>query len=561
MRLHLILLSLFATSGLAAKVRPAKNLARDENNLPFEEFEEKFHEFFESGKWKDIAEHELQLEEHEIEAANEAYKEGFSSFWEKLNEFSAWTKEDVEALIEGAKDPGKERFFGLIEPSEENKKLSREAEAYLKKTYARLARTDVPDSYDAREHGLITSVKNQASCGSCAAFASNTVMETCMLKEGASLDDLDLSEQQILDCGYDGECMSGWNGACPHSYISFMAENGGRDWSHENQYAYEANTYSNNCQEKGIWQSGAKVTESIYDYSCDEEKMKQLVYEYGAVETGIYASDSAFGNYGGGVFTGCSTGVNSNHAVVAVGYGTENGEDYWIVKNSWGSGWGDGGYIKIKRGASQCNIGAWCMVAECTATGSSEPSPDGGDDSDSSDDVPTDLFCDVSAQFGEINGPAELDMGLGPKSVLCEMGVCSPHPAGPSNACIYICGELECTGSSDYDYGTTEASTGNGCVYPHWATDNICDDENNVPECDYDGGACCQVDPPHYWDNYCTECECKTPNCAIPHWSEDRWCDDENNNPACNFDGGACCQDNPLDGWDNYCTECECLHK
>ena len=140
-------------TGLAAKVRPAKNLARDENNLPFEEFEEKFHEFFESGKWKDIAEHELQLEEHEIEAANEAYKEGFSSFWEKLNEFSAWTKEDVEALIEGAKDPGKERFFGLIEPSEENKKLSRKAEAYLKKIYARLARTDVPDSYDARLHG------------------------------------------------------------------------------------------------------------------------------------------------------------------------------------------------------------------------------------------------------------------------------------------------------------------------------------------------------------------------------------------------------------------------
>ena len=143
----------FYHTGLAAKVRPAKRLDLEEFKETFKQYEKEFNEYFESGKWKDIAEHEFKLEECQINELNEAYKEGLSPFWEKLSEFSAWTKEDVEALIEGAKDPGKERFFGLIEPSEENKKLSREAEAYLKKTYARLARTDVPDSYDAREYG------------------------------------------------------------------------------------------------------------------------------------------------------------------------------------------------------------------------------------------------------------------------------------------------------------------------------------------------------------------------------------------------------------------------
>jgi len=443
MKFALLLLGLCATLGWAAKIRQVKLYRDDEpSDESFDEFEKKHHQYAlpdEAAKYED----ELKEEEKEIQEENEKFKEGKATFSEKVNDLTDWTKDEIEKDKEGAIDPATSRFFGLIEPSEEDKMLSPEAEANLKKIYARLARTDVPDSYDARDHGLITSVKNQASCGSCAAFASNTVMETCMLKAGASLDDLDLAEQQILDCGFDGNCMNGCNGACPHSYISFMAEEGGRDWSHEYQYAYEADTYSNNCQEKDTWASGAKVTESIYDYSCTEEKLKQLVYEYGAVETGIYASDSAFGNYASGVFDGCSTDVGSNHAVVAVGYGTENGDDYWIVKNSWGSGWGDNGYIKIKRGNFQCNIGNWCMVAGCTATGTAEPAPP-APTSPPPEEIPTDLFCDISEYFGALEGTLYVDMGLGWKMVKCEAGVCSPEPAGPSNSCVYICGETKC---------------------------------------------------------------------------------------------------------------------
>ena len=49
-----------------------------------------------------------------------------------------------------------------------------------------------------------------------------------------------------------------------------------------------------------------------------------------------------------------------------------------------------------------------------------------------------------------------------------------------------------------------------GCVTPEWANDDFCDDENNTPECNYDGGACCQISPEDGWDDYCIECECKT---------------------------------------------------
>jgi hypothetical protein len=66
-----------------------------------------------------------------------------------------------------------------------------------------------------------------------------------------------------------------------------------------------------------------------------------------------------------GVFNQCST-TKINHAVTVVGYGTQNGMPYWLVKNSWGPNWGDNGYIRIRRGTNECGIGGNCVVTECT---------------------------------------------------------------------------------------------------------------------------------------------------------------------------------------------------
>ena len=79
---------------------------------------------------------------------------------------------------------------------------------------------------------------------------------------------------------------------------------------------------------------------------CNEDKLKKLVYKYGAVATGIYASDRGLSNVNKGVFDQCST-TKINHAVTVVGYGTQNGRPYWLIKNSWGDNWGDGGYVRI----------------------------------------------------------------------------------------------------------------------------------------------------------------------------------------------------------------------
>jgi C1A family cysteine protease len=73
------------------------------------------------------------------------------------------------------------------------------------------------------------------------------------------------------------------------------------------------------------------------------------------VSVAIEADQSAFQLYAGGVFS-ATCGRKLDHAVLAVGYGTDNGVDYWKVKNSWGTGWGDHGYMRLKRGVDLCGI-------------------------------------------------------------------------------------------------------------------------------------------------------------------------------------------------------------
>ena len=79
-------------------------------------------------------------------------------------------------------------------------------------------------------------------------------------------------------------------------------------------------------------------------------------------------TDSTFSYYGGGILSRCSKNGrwDLNHAVTVVGYGTDGGEDYWLIKNSWGDWWGENGYIKLARGSNACSVGWWITVVKCT---------------------------------------------------------------------------------------------------------------------------------------------------------------------------------------------------
>ena len=109
---------------------------------------------------------------------------------------------------------------------EPNKKNTPEEQARLDEMYAKMANRDTyPDSYDARDLGIVTEVKNQGSCGSCAAFATTAAVEICLAKAGAELTNLDIAEQQLVDCAYDGDHACGCNGATMAVYPEFIAGN------------------------------------------------------------------------------------------------------------------------------------------------------------------------------------------------------------------------------------------------------------------------------------------------------------------------------------------------
>ena len=152
----------------------------------------------------------------------------------------------------------------------------------------------------------ITPVKNQKSCGSCSAFASTAMHETCIIRAlRFRSGNLDLSEQQLVDCAYDNKAAFGCKGAYIRAYPKWLANQNYGLVNHENNYPYANADPKLACQNVPHWGAGARITKALTDDFCDEEKLKKWVYQYGAVVSVIYASDTGFMNYKGGIFSTC----------------------------------------------------------------------------------------------------------------------------------------------------------------------------------------------------------------------------------------------------------------
>eukprot|EP01084_Bolivina_argentea_P229892 387904_1 len=192
---------------------------------------------------------------------------------------------------------------------------------------------------DWRKQGYVTPVKNQGMCGSCWAFSSTGNMEGQWMKAKGSL--VSFSEEELVQCAGSAGNL-GCRGGLMDNAFKWVAQNGGID--SESDYPYTSGTgTTGTCKSSKLSNVAASFSSHI-DVAQDEEQMAAWVAKNGPLAIAVDAA-SGWQTYNGGIMSDCY-GTSLDHGVLLVGYGTENGTDYWLIKNSWGSGWGEDGYIR-----------------------------------------------------------------------------------------------------------------------------------------------------------------------------------------------------------------------
>lgn len=223
----------------------------------------------------------------------------------------------------------------------------------------------VPASLDWRKEGAVTPVKDQGSCGDCWAFSATGAIEGINKIFTGSL--VSLSEQELCDC--DKSYNNGCGGGLMDYAFKWVIKNHGIDT--EEDYPYKARDGS--CLKDKMNRHVVTIDDYVDVPPNNEEQLLQAVAAQ-PISVGLCGSERAFQLYSKGVFTGpCSTSLD--HAGLIIGYGSENGVDYWIMKNSWGKGWGIGGYVHMLRnsGNSEGVCGIYKLASYPTKTSPNPP--------------------------------------------------------------------------------------------------------------------------------------------------------------------------------------------
>ncbi|XP_059624348.1 senescence-specific cysteine protease SAG39-like [Cornus florida] len=256
-----------------------------------------------------------------IEASNAGLDRGYKL---SVNQFADLTNEEFTASRNGYK----RQSLQVMSTSKPTSFM-----------YANLSA--VPSTMDWRKRGAVTPVKDQGQCGCCWAFSAVAAIEGITQLTTGKL--VSLSEQELVDCDVRGEDQ-GCNGGLMDDAFLFIKQNKGL--TTEANYPYMGS--DNTCNTKKAALAAAKIT-GYQDVPANKEQALLQAVAKQPVSVAIDSGGYDFQFYSSGVFTG-TCGTSLDHGVTAVGYGaTTDGTKYWLVKNSWGSGWGEGGYIRMQR--------------------------------------------------------------------------------------------------------------------------------------------------------------------------------------------------------------------
>ncbi|XP_058862393.1 procathepsin L-like [Acipenser ruthenus] len=298
--------------------------------------------------WKDYHQKQYMRKEEElsrrliweknlkaIETHNLEFSLDLHSYRLGLNQLGDLTTEEVDAMLNG-----------LLVP----------AAGEMNHTFTLPPDARVPLTMDWRLDGFVTKVKNQGSCGSCWAFSSVGALEGQLKRGTGQL--VSLSAQNLVDCSWSyGN--HGCHGGLMSKAFLYIEDNKGIDSDAAYPYEHKEGKCRYNVSGWAATCSGYKILPR-----GDETALQYTVARVGPVAVGIDATRFSFHHYRGGLYYEplCSS-KKLNHAVLVVGYGTENGHDYWIVKNSWGTSWGENGYIRMARNRdNNCGIATYSIV-------------------------------------------------------------------------------------------------------------------------------------------------------------------------------------------------------
>ena len=302
------------------------------------------------------------LNENEIWSRFTNFQEKFAKKYENVQEletrFSVF-RENFRNIITHNADRNQSFTMGVnqftdLTPEEFKAQMIRGLKApvgsYGCGTFSNSA-SGTPTAIDWRTKGAVTTVKDQGQCGSCWTFSSTGAMEGAWAIAKGQL--IDLAEQELVDCAGLKYGSMGCNGGQMEGAFKFIIENGQCAAS---SYPYTA--------KDGTCHSCSAVAHatSCYDVKPNDQLSLKAAVAKQPVAVAIEADTKYFQSYSGGVLTSSSCGTSLDHGVLAVGYGEENGQKYWLVKNSWGTSWGDQGYVKIGRSESTNDAGI-CGIA------------------------------------------------------------------------------------------------------------------------------------------------------------------------------------------------------
>jgi len=288
--------------------------------------------------YKDSEEEKFRMKvfmenKHKIAKHNQRATNGLKGYYLAMNSYGDMLHHEFVATMNGYKQ--RSRF----DPQRNGS------------TYLSPMNVVVPESVDWREKGYVTPVKNQGECGSCWSFSTTGALEGQHFRKTHKL--VSLSEQNLIDCSrkYGN---NGCEGGLMDNAFDYIKDNHGIDT--EQAYPYEGKDMT--CRYKKR-EKGAEDTGFVDITSGSETELKEALATIGPVSVAIDASHESFQFYSKGVYdeAECSS-EELDHGVLAVGFGvTTEGEEYWIVKNSWGTTWGDEGYVLMARNKrNQCGI-------------------------------------------------------------------------------------------------------------------------------------------------------------------------------------------------------------